>query len=715
MPRIKKNKWEYLNLKTTNIPENVRNSADPKVIENFLQTNGNTLSPNEREYLNHHLSSLNKINETIQDVKERVEQDSYKPLKPDAVVLEDLQMYSLSTYMLDPKHQTGDFGCWSCFYNILLNSRGITNLTQEDIRAFRPKKAGNDAYNLDSDVEFNTDIPVNAIDMGDLAINLLPDTMLKSTEIWSYNKFKEGAAHNPMEKFAYSAAAVKGIKEQIITCIKEHHSPIGLMMDGHYITITGIEGDTVTYYNSMPSDVPGRDAKYDYQQDLGALLDSALNGENASFLTLTWLEDIKLSKDGKTLYGTSLPNLSVDDKGNVQVNAKESQAMFLDDRHQNGMVIGTTGGIDVADADSQYRKHITDGFFKVDKAYLPKQVNMKSLKQAATERTDEEENSLETDRQIKLNDQKSLENKIAIQKGNVINIIHEQQAPQEPQIERYKINVVYNRKPQFGGGNFVDFKNAFSGCGWDRDRFETLFKAFSNLYDAMPLTENSPRKRAMDSFYTNHFFIGEGQPGTISELKNSLTEYLNTILNGNTFYDDYYNPVMLEGIKGKRNLKPEAAISVKYIKSFIKALSEIAKYNPNLMANDIDIDRFIAPDGKVRTQDIKNDPTINIRSAKKKKDTKNQINILSESKNNIKIIENKPNLKHIIEEDKKQPETNNAVPPKQPENKNAVPPKKPEESNPIKEDKDNVFVWEDESFVEPTSTIRYENDGSIIL
>ena len=69
MPGIKKNTWEYLDLKTTKIPENIRNTSDPKVIEDYLKTDGGALSDKEREYLNHHMQSLNKINTKIQEVK----------------------------------------------------------------------------------------------------------------------------------------------------------------------------------------------------------------------------------------------------------------------------------------------------------------------------------------------------------------------------------------------------------------------------------------------------------------------------------------------------------------------------------------------------------------------------------------------------------------------------------------------------------------------
>ena len=715
MPGIKKNTWEYLDLKTTKIPENIRNTSDPKVIEDYLKTDGGALSDKEREYLNHHMQSLNKINTKIQEVKNEVANGSFKNYKPDVMALDDLELYSLSGYSFNPVFQTGDFGCWSCFYNFLLESRSVRNLTQEDIRAYRPKKNGHDPYNIDSDREFNEDVPLNAIDMADLAINLIPDTMVKSIEIYSYNKYMGNAPQTPEAKLAYSAAAIKAIKEQIITSIRDHRSPVGLMMNGHYVTITGIEGDTISYYNSMPNSDPNRNAEYVYQEDLSSFLDSALNGENADALTLTWLEDIKLSKEGNTIYGTSLPNLTVAEDGTLQVNAKESQNMFSDDRHQDGMVIGTTGGIDIADADSQHRRHLTDGFFKVDKAYLPKKLNMTSLRQKATGRSNEEEALLKADRNKKLAAQRAIQDSIALNNANGINIIEEEAAPQIP---RFVIPVQFTGKPNFGGGSFVDFKNTLSGMGWDKNKFETLLGAFSNLYDALPVPEGSPQKQAMDILYTNSFFGEKEYPGTIRELKATLTEYLNSIQNGNTFYNDFGNQVKLNGIKKKRNLKPEVTASVKYIQSYIKALSAIEKYNPNLSAGAVDIDSFIAPDGTVRTEDIKNNLTINVTLAKKKaaeekKAASNKAPVNKVNAPKQPEVKKPEPVKAPKQPEVKQPESVKApkvsvpvqpAPQKQPEVQ------QPKEKDPIIEDNKGVFMWVDENDVfEPD--IKYEEDG----
>ncbi|MCR4608389.1 MAG: hypothetical protein K5750_01680 [Eubacterium sp.] len=199
MPDIKKNSWEYLDLKTTKVPENIRNTDDPKLINDYLAQHGNELSQKERDNLSHHMASLEKINSTIDNVKTQVANGTYQPVKADVLSMDDIGLYTISG-ISQPSFQTGGFGCWSCFYNLVLQSRGIKNLTQEDIRAYRPAKTDNEPYSLESDTEMNADVPLNMLDMGDLALDLLPDTMIRSTEIWSYRKYKGNAPLNPEEK-----------------------------------------------------------------------------------------------------------------------------------------------------------------------------------------------------------------------------------------------------------------------------------------------------------------------------------------------------------------------------------------------------------------------------------------------------------------------------------------------------------------------------------
>ncbi len=112
------------------------------------------------------------------------------------------------------------------------------------------------------------------------------------------------------------------------------------------------------------------------------------------------------------------PNTTVGADGKLIVNAKQSQGLFLDDRHQTGTAIGTTGGIDIPDENAQYRMQLTDGFYKNEKTILPKQLNLVSLQNKAKNRSNEEEAVLTAARNKRLADQRNLEKNIADQKLN---------------------------------------------------------------------------------------------------------------------------------------------------------------------------------------------------------------------------------------------------------------------------------------------------------
>lgn len=653
MPDIKKNSWEYLDVKTTKVPENIRNTADPKVINDYLAQHGNELSQKERDNLSHHMASLEKINSTIDNVKTQVANGTYQPVKADVLSMDDLGLYTISG-ISQPSFQTGGFGCWSCFYNLVLQSRGIKNLTQEDIRAYRPAKTDNEPYSLESDTEMNSDVPLNMLDMGDLALNLLPDTMIRSTEIWSYRKYKGNAPLNPEEKEKYTAAAIKAIKQQIISAIRDHGSPVGLMKDGHYITITGIEGDIISYKNSMPNPDAGDDPDFTHQKNINTLLGPALNGENADALMLNWIEDIKLSKEGNIIYNVPTPNTTVGADGKLIVNAKQSQGLFLDDRHQTGTAIGTTGGIDIADENAQYRMQLTDGFYKNEKALLPKQLNLVSLKNKAKNRSNEEEAVLTAARNKRLADQRNLEKNIADQKLN---------APAfdpkwlEVQIPRFNVPIQYTGQPFFGGGNFVDFKQLLSSNGWDSNKYETLLRSLANIYNAVPGPEGSVQRQAMDALFTKFFMAEKEFPGTIRDVKNNLLEFNNLVRNGGNFTDDYGNSYRLNGAKHK-HLSTAAIYSFSYINGFIKTLEKIEKKNPNLNVNSIDIDSLIDIEAHPRIDAINTDPMINPGLKAGKNYAKaNYVSTLRNSRGTIPVISISPKCKYKFYDLGETPET----------------------------------------------------------
>lgn len=669
---IKKNKWENIEVETTAIPEIIRNSSDENVIAHFLKNNKSSLSAKEISFLEHRQESMRKINIKKAELNKKLEAGQYSEKK--AVVTADP---GKGSYILkgikQPSFQTADNGCWSCFYQMLLQSRGINDLTQEDIRAYRPEViGGNGTFSKDADKEMNTDSRMNAIDMGDLAISLVPDSMLKSTEIWSYKKYKGGDDSNQEEKKTYFDSAVAGIKNTIIGAIKDHSSPVGLMMDGHYITIIGIEGDTVLYKNSMPGKESNGKPDHTFRKDISELIGPALNGENAEALTITWMEDILMSKSEDRVYNAPQPNVWVF-KGSTMMKTKENQEFFADERHQNGMVIASTGGIDVADEDAEYRMHLRNGFFSVEKAYIPRKLDRDRLRGKAAQRDDQLEQSLKNANSKRLQESFDYKKEINIAKASKVNIVQNVEEKKEP---RFHVPVVFSGRPFYGEGNFVDFKNNLQAVGWDKNKLQNLMGALSNIYDAFPLETMPAHRQAMDILFAHSFMTVDNPPGSVSSLKRRLQDFMNTVQNGGTMFSDFGDEYKLLGLKDNKDIRVATAVSVQYINSFINALAEVEKVAPYINAGSLDIDSFIDVDGKVKTDVIKNTPVIKeILDAKAPKD--NIVKDVPAAGNDNRIIKDAEN---VIKDE------------------------------PDVEENNNVFLYDDEDNIKKYD-IKYDDDG----
>ncbi|MCR4716079.1 MAG: hypothetical protein K5656_02765 [Lachnospiraceae bacterium] len=600
---IKKNDWENLDINNTKISERVRNASNEAIIANYIKDHGASLSMKELSFLEHRLESCKKINKAIRDTNANLT-DEFKENQTKLSVDENKKSYIL-TDINQPSFQTADNGCWSCFYQMLLQSKGVNNLTQEDIRAFRPDS--NDKFNQDSDIEMNTDARVNACDMGDLMLSISPDSVMKSNEIWSFNKYKGNNYGSKEEKNNYFNSAVKGVKETITNAIKRYHSPVGLMMDGHYITIIGIEGDNLLYKNSMPTAEANNNPNYTYKKDIKDVLNSALNGENADIITLTWLEDIELSKTNNKVYNSSVERTSINENSDINIQAKETQDFYIDDRHNKGSLLTTTGSIDLEDKYSAFRTHTMDGYVKTEKSYFPKSVNINRIKDRAKKRSKEDENYFLKELEERKNKTEAIYNTIKIAE---INEVNNPKMEEKEELKRYKINVEYTGRAFYNCKNFTEFKNLLSGVGWDKERFATLLAAVSYIYSAVPFKNFPMHKQAIDLVFAETFFNNINSLNSVRSLKNNLREFLNTVLNGGIYYSPFGEELQLIGLNNqtlknyKLHLNEKTKLSIDYINAYISALDEIETIAPDISPLILDIDAFIDEFGDVRTDDI---------------------------------------------------------------------------------------------------------------
>ena len=150
-----------------------------------------------------------------------------------------------------PSYQTSSQGCWSVAAQMMIASRGWKNLvTQEDIRGYRPKLEHNEDLegNGTTDSDYNRDGGKNIMEMSDSILAFAPGSMMREFSVVPYDLDAEKAGLTPEQ---YINNAAKALKKQIIHALKEDKSPVALRLPGHYVTIIGIDGDTIKYKDSF--------------------------------------------------------------------------------------------------------------------------------------------------------------------------------------------------------------------------------------------------------------------------------------------------------------------------------------------------------------------------------------------------------------------------------------------------------------------------------
>ncbi|MBR4759659.1 MAG: hypothetical protein IK078_05875 [Lachnospiraceae bacterium] len=619
-PRIKHNSWEYPDMDPGKVPMWVRNCADPKKVGQFLEQNEGQLTDIEKEYLTHKRDSLQKLTGKISEVQKQVQEKTYAEQKPEILADAENGIYVLQG-IDQPSFQTADNGCWSSFYQMLLQSRGVKDITQEDIRAYRPTLPEGEQFGENTSTEMNSDVRNNMLEMGDLALDLMPDTMIKSVDIVSYHSFKNGVGEDDIEKLTYSSAIEEAVKQQIIEAVRDHHSPVGLMMDGHYLTITGIEGNTVYYKNSMPPEGDEQaDPNATHTANLSELLYPAINGVNADSFSLTWVEDIKLAKKDNVLYNTASPLTTVSEDGTVVNGALQEQFVFSDERRQKGVMIGCTGGIDLPEDEAGFRQHLKPGFFKTEKTYLPKKLNMESLRQKAADRPDEEEKALSEKRQQIIAERDAYRKEIEPQKNAQKMANEAPPAPIDPRQGRFVVPTTYSGKRVFFGNtnSYRAFRGLFAITNhFNAEKDEPLLDAIANLYDIHDPEANPEHKAAMDIVMSN-LKAGKEDPDdedfvdpiSVSTYKSNLKQFYDAVVNGTEVYDDKSGRFVMAKGAGDAKLAEYQQKSLQYLDTYIKVLEEIEKIEPSITIDKFDADGFIDPRGQVQIQAIQNDPVI---------------------------------------------------------------------------------------------------------
>ncbi len=340
----------------TNIPYELMNTNDMESIQNFMDENDSNLSDEEKQYLEGRLNAGVKIMSCQEDIPNHTNDEYYR--KPSASLLGEPGGSWLELDVHQESSQTTQNGCWSVVYSTLLKNRGV-DLSQQDVRAFRPFN-NVEAHNLDPNVGvyINTDRQSSPMEMADLAIDTVPNVMMRELSFQADDKADENT------KEAYLNAVCDQIKGRIRESL-ERHEPLALMSASHYVTVTGIDGDTI-YYKDPNSSSANPDETY--HASIKELVAPGLTIGGARGVSLSWLQDVQLSEDGMTIKGLPDHQLQTDAQGNVA--DVSGRAALPDIRQKKG--VRSENHVDLNIPGKNYRMQ--------DIAYVPKKLNMNVLK-----------------------------------------------------------------------------------------------------------------------------------------------------------------------------------------------------------------------------------------------------------------------------------------------------------------------------------------------
>ena len=384
------------------LPKWVRNTGNVTLLSDYLENPDKPLSYEERFFLKDNIKTARKlaenqlkINSRIENGQSPLERKEYKithgPNGTEGVLLEGAHLKN---------YQTSNNGCWSCFLQVLASSKGL-DLTQEEIRNYRPDISKEEAEKTieATDEAYNTDTFNNAIDMGDSILSFMPNTMLSEFAVNGYNQ--DIAKETGLSADEYAEAAYDKIKKVLTHAIKDERSPVGITNGKHFLTIVGIEGDMIKYKNSS-MEYAGQDSPdHTHEKSIQELFGDVLTGRSYEQFALefTYATEIKLSKDGKTLFGVPSDYVSAEPDGKVNPQPATIRAGAKLPKEENqinrkGIQVARVSGVEDTMTEQAFRKKSKDNVVFYDRAYIPKKLNMEYLRAQAEKRTLKEEERL---------------------------------------------------------------------------------------------------------------------------------------------------------------------------------------------------------------------------------------------------------------------------------------------------------------------------------
>ncbi len=227
------------------IPREIMNTSNVEEISDFLTVYSdelNDINPLYVEYLKRQTESVLKIEGMAKGLK-----NGGQPVPVPVTKRRGGSVIPIN----QEEHQTSGNGCWSVAYSNLLQSQGI-KLSQQEIRAYRQTKdpvAAGKLTEAEAEILFNDKV-ANPFEKRDILHTLLPGKAMQEV-VFSFTE--EGDRKTQLKR------TEDFLKKHIKEALDVNHSPVALLVGGHYQTIVGYNGDTLLYKDSLPhEDLIGR-------------------------------------------------------------------------------------------------------------------------------------------------------------------------------------------------------------------------------------------------------------------------------------------------------------------------------------------------------------------------------------------------------------------------------------------------------------------------
>ncbi|MCR5118176.1 MAG: hypothetical protein K6B44_00970 [Lachnospiraceae bacterium] len=424
-----------------------RMSGDAGALRKYLEDNEEKLNAADKLYLLKHIEMAEKVAQMQREGAEALEAEDPRPAKPE--LLTDNEGF-MQLNIRQPRAQSSANGCWSVALQQIVQGRGTEDISQEDIRSYRPGERTVDEINAhfsndgglkEADQLYNMDTALSVKDMLDPVLAFAPNTMVRVMEIGAYdpaaNKALDAQGIGPAQ---YRQNAKELIRQTVEKALVIDRSPLVIRQPGHFVNIVGIKDDILLIQDPLGSvNPPERMRKVPIDSFVEAMLfKKGRDGDVTRNIQLLWGSDIKLDNEGNIL-GIPDEGVKVADNGDIQLNAQQQgENGFLLETQKNGLWInkyGNQNGVPTLDEQLVSK----DGLIRSDRVYLPRKLNVTGLKKEAAKRSPEEELKLKEEALVYFQDAADLKGKaIRDVQGKGLDAVRQEVAEERAREEQRK-------------------------------------------------------------------------------------------------------------------------------------------------------------------------------------------------------------------------------------------------------------------------------------